>query len=71
MKTLKYYMKTYIKKCFVTILKVLQNKNDNNFDNESHLFTPGKTIVKTYTTTAREPSIYLYERSTCMVCELK
>ena len=25
---------------------------------ESHLFTQGKTIATTYTTTAREPSIY-------------
>ena len=32
--------------------------NDNNFVNESHLFTQGKIITKTYTTTAREPSIY-------------
>ena len=50
-------MKTYIKECFVTILGVLQ-KNDNNSVNESHLFIQGKAIVKTYTTTAREPSIY-------------
>ena len=35
-----------------------QRKNDNNFVNESHLHTQGKTIVKTYTTTAQEPSIY-------------
>ena len=35
---------------------------DNNFINESHLFTQGKTIVKAYTTTAREPSIYIYKQ---------
>ena len=29
-----------------------------NFVNESHLLIWGKTTVKTYTTTAREPSIY-------------
>ena len=34
-------------------------KNDNNFVNESHLFTQGKTIVKAYTTMAREPSIHV------------
>ena len=33
-------------------------ENDNNFVNESHLFTQGKIIVKTYTTTAQEPYIY-------------
>ena len=27
--------------------------------NKSHLFTLGRTIAKTYTTTAREPSIYI------------
>ena len=32
---------------------------DINFVNESHLFTLGRTIAKTYTKTAREPSIYL------------
>ena len=32
--------------------------NDINFVNESHLFTLSRTIAKTYTTTAREPSIY-------------
>ena len=31
------YMKL-IKECFVTILKSLANKNDNNFVNESRLF---------------------------------
>ena len=34
---------------------------DTNFVNESHLFTQGKTIATTYTTTAREPSIYVTE----------
>ena len=33
-------------------------KKDNNFINESHLFTQGKTIATNYTTTARELSIY-------------
>ena len=35
-----------IKECFVTILKALQNKKNDIFVNESHLFTQGKTIVK-------------------------
>ena len=41
-------------------------QNDMNFVNESHLFTQGKTIATTYTTTAREPSIYAsYEKKLC------
>ena len=40
-----------------TLVRALQGVN--NFVNESHLFTQGKTIVKTYTTTAREPSLYI------------
>ena len=36
----------------------LENKNDKNFVNESYLSTQTSPIVKTYTTTAREPSIY-------------
>ena len=43
---------------------LVNKKNDTNFVNESHLFTQGKTIVKTYTTTAREPSIYTYATKT-------
>ena len=35
----------------------LENKTTNNFVNESYLFTQTSYIVKTYTTTAREPSI--------------
>ena len=48
------------KGCSVTILKSLENKNDNNFVNESYLFTQISTIAKTNTITAQEPSIYSY-----------
>ena len=36
----------------------LENKTTNNFVNESYIFTQICYIVKTYMTTAREPSIY-------------
>ena len=42
-------------------------QNDNNFINESHLFAQGKTLAKTYTTTAREPSIYFYLIFICYI----
>ena len=42
---------------FCNNTKSLANKTIN-FVNESHLLIWGKTTVKTYTTTAREPSIY-------------
>ena len=35
------------------------DKTTLNFVNESHLFTQGKTIARTYTTKAREPYIYV------------
>ena len=34
---------------FCNSTKSLENKNDNNFINDSHLFTQGKTIAKTDT----------------------
>ena len=43
----------------ILYLMELQHISTNNFVVESHLFTKGKTKVKTYTTTAREPSIYV------------
>ena len=43
---------------FCNNTKSLENKTTLNFVNESHLFTQGKTIATTYTTTAQEPSIY-------------
>ena len=42
------------------------DKKDNNFVNESQLFTLGKTIATTYTTTARELSIYGLFGTRCM-----
>ena len=36
-------------------------KKKKNFVNESHLFTQCKTLATTYTTTGREPSIYVTE----------
>ena len=39
--------------------KIWRVLNDNIFANESHLFTKGKTTVKTNTRMAREPSIYI------------
>ena len=50
----------YIKVCLVTILKVLKIKRQLNFVNVSYLFTPISYLEKTYTTTAREPSIYIF-----------
>ena len=46
------------KRVFCNNTKSLRNKNDINFVNESYLFTQDKTIVTTYTITAREPSIH-------------
>ena len=44
---------------FCNYTKSLDNKTTNkNFVNESYLFTQIRYIVKTFTTTAREPSIY-------------
>ena len=43
---------------FCNNTKSLENKMTNNFVNESYLFTQISYIVKTYTTTAQEPSIY-------------
>ena len=40
-------------------LLCLENKNDNNFVNESYLFTQISTTAKTYTITVQEPSIYV------------
>ena len=45
----------------------LENKTTLNFVNASYLFTHISYLEKTYTITAQEPSIYFYERSTCMV----
>ena len=53
-----YLMTSQWTRFFCSNNKSLANKTTNNFVNESHLFTQGKTIVKTYTTTAREPSMY-------------
>ena len=49
---------TYIKVCLVTTLKVLKIKRQLNFVNASYLFTHISYLEKTYTTTAREPSLY-------------
>ena len=38
--------------------KSLENKTTRNIVNASYLFTQFSTLAKTYTTTAREPSIY-------------
>ena len=40
--------------------KVLKIKRQANIVNASYLFTQISYIVKTYTTTAREPSIYVW-----------
>ena len=55
---------SWYKRVFCNNTKSLAKLNDNNFINESYLFTQGKTIVKAYTTTAREPSIYAH---TCRI----
>ena len=59
---------------FCNNTKNLENKNDNNFVNESYLLTQISSIVKTYTTTARETSIYdgildICDQSTGLVYE--
>ena len=38
----------------------LENKTTRNIVNASYLFTQFSTLAKTYTTTAREPSIHTY-----------
>ena len=44
----------------IYLVKSLDNKTTNkNFVNESYLFTQISYILKTYTTTAREPSIHI------------
>ena len=43
----------------IAYIKSLENKTTNNFVNESYLFTQISYIIKTYTTTAREQSIYV------------
>ena len=43
---------------FISKLKVLKIKRQTNIANASYLFTQTSYLVKTYTTTAREPSIY-------------
>ena len=53
-----YTYENYIKVCLVTILKVLKIKRQLNFVNASHLFTHSSYLEKTYTITARKPSIY-------------
>ena len=49
---------TYIKVCLVIIKRVLKIKRQLNFVNVSYLFTTISYLEKTYTITAREPSIY-------------
>ena len=57
-------VKEEIKVCLVTILKVLKIKRQENIVNGSSLFTQISYLEKTYTATAREPSIYLtYDHS--------
>ena len=48
----------FIKECFVTNTKSLANKDLSRSMSLTYL-SWGKTTVKTYTTTAREPSIYV------------
>ena len=43
--------------------KSLENKTTRNIVNASYLFTQFSTLAKTYTTTAREPSIYTSRQS--------
>ena len=45
--------------CLVTIEKALTIKRQLNFVNVSYLFTPISYLEKTYTITAREPSMYV------------
>ena len=56
---------TYIKVCLVTIQKVLKIKRQLNFVNVSYLFTSISYLEKTYTITAREPSIYIATTINC------
>ena len=50
----------FIKECFVTNTKSLANKDLSRSMSLTYL-SWGKTTVKTYTTTAREPSINVCE----------
>ena len=49
--------------------KSLENKTTRNIVNASYLFTQFSTLAKTYTTTAREPSIYAKPNDVCFATE--
>ena len=51
-----------LKKLNFTYNKSLENKTTRNIVNASYLFTQLSTLAMTYTTTAREPSIYTRQR---------
>ena len=55
----------------MTILKVLKNKTTLNIVNVSYSFTQFSTLAKTYTTTAREPSIYTKKAATCYLIRVR
>ena len=54
------YIRAY-KSVFCNNAKSLENKKTDNFVTKFYLFAQNSTIAKTYTTTAREPSIYYCE----------